>query len=306
MSKYILKSVAQFIPLMFIISTIVFVLVYVSGDPIALMLPDDATAEDREELAKALGLDKPMYMQYLQFLGNVVQGDFGRSYYYSEPALSIVLERLPASLELALGSILITVLLAFPLGVLSALKRNSPVDLLITGLSVVGKAAPNFWVGIMLILLFAVELKWLPVSGRGGIAFVLLPAITLGTSLMAKLTRLIRSNLLEVLSQDYIRTARSKGLSERVVIWKHALRNALLPTITVLALDFAGLLGGVLITETIFAWPGMGQLVIHAVNKKDMAIVQAAVFVISVIVIVCNMIADILYRFVDPRIKFED
>jgi len=305
-SKYILKSVAQFIPLMFIISTIVFVLVYVSGDPIALMLPDDATAEDREELAKALGLDKPMYMQYLQFLGNVVQGDFGRSYYYSEPALSIVLERLPASLELALGSILITVLLAFPLGVLSALKRNSPVDLLITGLSVVGKAAPNFWVGIMLILLFAVELKWLPVSGRGGIAFVLLPAITLGTSLMAKLTRLIRSNLLEVLSQDYIRTARSKGLSERVVIWKHALRNALLPTITVLALDFAGLLGGVLITETIFAWPGMGQLVIHAVNKKDMAIVQAAVFVISVIVIVCNMIADILYRFVDPRIKFED
>ena len=306
MSKYILKSVAQFIPLMFIISTIVFVLVYVSGDPIALMLPDDATAEDREELAKALGLDKPMYMQYLQFLGNVVQGDFGRSYYYSEPALSIVLERLPASLELALGSILITVLLAFPLGVLSALKRNSPVDLLITGLSVVGKAAPNFWVGIMLILLFAVELKWLPVSGRGGIAFALLPAITLGTSLMAKLTRLIRSNLLEVLSQDYIRTARSKGLSERVVIWKHALRNALLPTITVLALDFAGLLGGVLITETIFAWPGMGQLVIHAVNKKDMAIVQAAVFVISVIVIVCNMIADILYRFVDPRIKFED
>lgn len=305
MGKYILKSVMQFIPLMFIITMIVFVLVYISGDPVSLLLPEDATAEDRAVLTAALGLDQPMYKQFLRFIGNVIQGDFGRSYYYSEPALSIVLERLPASLELAVVSMLITVLLAFPLGVLSALKRNSILDLFVTGISVIGKAAPNFWVGIMLILFFAVQLNWLPVSGRGGIEYVLLPAITLGTALMAKLTRLIRSNLLEVLSLDYIRTARSKGLSERIVIWKHALRNALLPTITVLALDFSGLLGGVLITETIFAWPGMGQLVIQAINKKDMAIVQAAVFVISVIVILCNMLADILYRYVDPRIKFD-
>ncbi|MGE7273229.1 ABC transporter permease [Brevibacillus panacihumi] len=304
MKSYIVKSFIQVIPLLLLITLIVFILVRVSGDPVSLMLPEDATEQDKVILRAALGLDQPLYIQYVSFMSDVFQGDFGNSYRYNQPALSLVLERLPASIELGVASLLVAIVISFPLGIFSALKRNTFWDLIITGCSVLGKATPNFWVGIMLILLISVQLGWLPVSGREGISHLILPAITLGTGLTAQLTRLIRSNLLEVLEQDYVRTARSKGLNETLVICKHALRNSLLPVITVLAMNLSGLVGGSLITEAIFAWPGMGQLVIQAVNTKDMAIVQAAVFVISIIVIFSNLLADIIYRYVDPRIKY--
>ncbi len=304
MGKYIVKSILQMIPVLFFISLIVFVLVRVTGDPVALMLPETATAEDRQVLTEALGLDKPLYTQYALFISSALKGDFGNSFHYGQPALPLVLERMPASFELAAAAMLLAVLLAVPLGIWSAVKRNTFIDLFISGLSVIGKAMPNFWMGIMLILLFSVTLGLFPVSGRGGIDHLVLPAVTLGVTLAAQMTRLIRSNMLEILNQDYIRTARSKGLLEAVVIGRHALRNGLIPVVTVMSLQFTSLIGGTLIIETVFAWPGLGQLLVASVNNHDMAVVQAAVFVIAFIVMICNLLTDIAYRFLDPRIKY--
>jgi len=302
--RYILKSLLQIIPVLFLISTIVFILVHVTGDPVALMLPETATEEDRAILSSALGLDRPLYVQYGVFLSNVLQGDFGTSFHYGEPALPLVLERLPASFELAAAAMAIATILAIPLGIISAVKRNTFLDLFISGISVLGKAMPNFWTGIMLILLFSVMLGVFPVSGRGGIEHLILPAVTLGTAVMAQMTRLIRSSMLEILNQEYIRTARSKGLLESIVIFKHAFRNGLIPVVTIMSLQFTSLIGGTLITETVFSWPGLGQLLVTAVNTHDMAIVQAAVFIIAIIVIVSNLLTDLIYRILDPRIKY--
>lgn len=304
MRQYLLKSILQIVPVLFLISIIVFVLVYVTGDPVSLMLSDTATDEDREILIAALGLDQPMHIQYFRFLGNMLQGDFGTSFRYDMPALPIVLERLPATFELAIAAMIVATVISIPLGILSATKRNSFLDIFVSGASVLGKAMPHFWLGIMLILLFAVEWKTLPVSGRGSWDHLILPAFTLGTGIAAEMTRLIRSSMLEILGQDYIRAARSKGLIETIVVYKHALRNSLIPVVTIMALQTSTLIGGTLITETIFSWPGMGQLIIQAVNTRDMAIVQAAVFVVAFLVIVSNILADILYRVLDPRIKY--
>ncbi|EHS54887.1 ABC transporter permease [Paenibacillus kribbensis] len=306
MSKYIGKTMLQVVPVLFIITLIVFILVHVTGDPVAMMLPDTATAEDRRILTEALGLDQPLYVQYYIFLSNLVQGDFGTSFRYSEPALPIVLERLPASFELAAASMIIACCLAIPLGIWSAVKRNSFIDIFISGVSVLGKAMPNFWVGIMLILVVAVHLGWTPVSGRGGLSHLILPAITLGTGIAAEMTRLIRSSMLEIIGQDYIRTARSKGIREMIVINKHALRNALIPVVTITGLQFTNLVGGSLVTETVFSWPGMGQLIVQAINTHDMAIIQASVFVISILVILITVITDIAYKVLDPRIKYNE
>jgi peptide/nickel transport system permease protein len=268
------------------------------------MLPETATAEDRAVLTQALGLDQPLYTQYIKFIGSALQGDFGTSFRYGESALPLVLERLPASFELAVAAMIFAVIIAVPLGVISAVKRNTFTDLIISSLSVVGKAMPNFWMGIMLILLFSVMLGMLPVSGRGGMDHLILPAFTLGVGLSAQMTRLIRSSMLDILNQDYIRTARSKGILEIVVIGKHAFRNGLIPVVTIMSLQFTSLIGGTLITETVFAWPGLGQLLVVAVNTHDMAIVQAAVFVIAFIVVVSNILTDVVYRLLDPRIKY--
>lgn len=305
MGRYIARSLLQMVPVLFIISLIVFVLVRVTGDPVALMLPESATEEDRQALSIALGLDKPLYTQYAIFLSSAIQGDFGQSFHYGQSALPLVLERLPASFELAAAAMVLAVLMAVPLGIWSAVKRNSFADLLISGISVIGKAMPNFWMGIMFILLFSVTLQWLPVSGRDGIAHLVLPAVTLAVGLAAQMTRLIRSNMLEILNQDYIRTARSKGILEIIVIGKHAFRNGLIPVVTIMGLQFTSLIGGTLITETVFAWPGLGQLLVTSVNNHDMAVVQAAVFVIAIIVIVGNLLTDLSYRLLDPRIKYE-
>lgn len=304
MRQYLFKTILQIIPVLFLITIIVFLLVHASGDPVSLMLPDTATDEDRQNLTAALGLDRPLIQQYFTFLGNLLQGDFGKSFRYDEAALPIVLDRLPATFELAFAAMIVANVIAIPLGIISATRRNSLLDLFATGAAVLGKAMPHFWLGIMFILLFSVKLGMFPVSGRGTFAHLVLPAITLGSGIAAEMTRLIRSSMLEILGQDYIRTARSKGLREKIVIYKHAFRNSMIPVITIMALQISSLISGAIITEAIFAWPGMGQLIVQAVNTRDMAIVQAAVFVIAVVVIISNTVADILYRVLDPRIKF--
>jgi len=302
---FLLKRLAQIIPVLLIISFIVFALVFIAGNPVALMLPDDASQEDIAQLTASLGLDKPFIVQYGHYLLNLIQGDFGESFRYSTSALPLVLERLPATLELAIAAMIIAVTVAIPLGIWSATQQNTPLDLLASGGAVLGKAMPNFWLGIMLILLFSVTLGWLPVSGRGTFAHLLLPAITLATGIAAEITRLLRSNMIEILNQDYIRTAKSKGIRNLFVVYKHAFRNSLIPLITITALQTSTVVGGTLITETVFSWPGLGQLLIQAVNTRDMAIVQACVFVIAILVILMNLLADILYRLLDPRIKYD-
>ncbi|EFV76334.1 MULTISPECIES: ABC transporter permease [Cytobacillus] len=304
MKKYLLRRFLQIIPVLFIITFVVFVLVYLAGDPVSLMLPEDASEADREALREALGLNEPFVYQYFHFIGDLITGNFGTSFRYNQEALPLVLERLPATFELAAASMLVAIIIAIPLGIYSAKKRNSFIDLFITGGSVLGKAMPNFWLGIMLILLLAVNYQLFPVSGRGSVMHMVLPAITLGTGIAAEMTRLIRSSMLEILNQDYIRTAKSKGASEMSVVFKHAFRNSLIPVVTIMGLQVSHLVSGALITETVFSWPGLGLLLVQAVNGRDMAVVQAAVFVIAILVIVVNLLTDIVYRVLDPRINY--
>ncbi|MEC1375881.1 ABC transporter permease [Heyndrickxia oleronia] len=304
MKKYLVKRLLQIIPVLFIITFVVFVLVYLAGDPVALMLPEDASEADREALRTALGLNQPFLYQYFHFIGDLIQGNFGTSFRYHQEALPLVLERLPATFELAAASMLIAIIIAIPLGIFSAQKRNSFVDLFITGGSVLGKAMPSFWLGIMLILMLAVNNQIFPVSGRGTWAHLILPAITLGTGVAAEMTRLVRSSMLDILNQDYIRTAKSKGVSDTLVVYKHAFRNSLIPVVTITSLQVTHLVSGALITETVFSWPGLGQLLVQAVNGRDMAVVQAAVFVIAILVILINLITDLIYRLLDPRINY--
>lgn len=304
MRKYLIRRLLQIIPVLFIITFVVFVLVYKAGDPVALMLPEDASESDRAAMREALGLNEPFLVQYFSFVGDMLKGDFGTSFRSNQEALPLVLERLPATLELAAASMLVAIILAIPLGIYSARKQNTLSDLFITGGSVLGKAMPNFWLGIILILLFAVNVQMFPVSGRGSLMHLVLPAITLGTGIAAEMTRLIRSSMLEIFNQDYIRTAKSKGVSNTVLVYKHAFRNSLIPVVTIMGLQISHLVSGALITETVFAWPGVGQLLIQAVNGRDMAVVQAAVFVIALLVIVVNLLTDLVYRWLDPRIHY--
>lgn len=303
--KYITNRLLQIPPVLLILTIIVFILVYVAGDPVALMLPDDASEEQIIQLREALGLNEPFYVQFFTYILNVLTLDFGQSIYFNQSALSLVLERIPATLILAGASMMVSILIAIPLGILSAIKKGTALDVFATGISVLGKAVPNFWLGIMLILLFSVTFQLFPVSGSGSISHLILPAITLGTAMSAEITRLIRSNLLEIFTQDYIRTARSKGIAEWKVICIHAFRNSLVPVITVTFLQASAVVGGSIITEVIFAWPGLGQLLVNAVYQKDMAIVQAAIFIIAFMIIIINLITDILYQVLDPRIRYD-
>jgi peptide/nickel transport system permease protein len=305
MGAYIIRRILQMIPVIFGITLIIFVLVRVSGDPVTLLLPEDAPQEQVEQLRESLGLNRPILEQYVIFLGNLLQGDFGESIRYrGQAALPVVLERLPATLELAGAAIVVALVISLPLGILAAVKRKRLPDYGATSFAVLGQAMPNFWLGIMLILIFGVQLQWLPVSGRGTLAHLVLPALTLGTALAALLMRLLRSNMLEVLGQDFIRTARAKGLKERTVLLKHAVRNALIAYITVLGLQVATLMAGAVVTEQVFAWPGIGLLAIQAINIRDMAVVQTVVILASLIVMVANLLVDLLYAFIDPRIQY--
>lgn len=304
MSSYIIRRVSQIIPVIFIITFIIFALVRIAGDPVTLMLSENATDEEIAALEKSMNLDKPLFVQYGYYLKDITQGSFGDSYRYNQDALKIVLEKLPATFELGIVSIIIAIIIAIPLGIWSAVRKNTFIDVFITGASVFGKAMPNFWLSIMLILLFSVQFELFPVSGRGSFMHLILPAFSLATVIAPDIARLTRSSMLEVLNQDYIRTAKSKGLNNLVVIFRHAFRNSLLPVISIVSLQVSAILAGSIITETIFSWPGMGQLLIESIMERDMAIVQAAVFVISIFVIIINLLTDIIYHLVDPRIKY--
>ncbi|MGB3398934.1 MAG: nickel ABC transporter permease [Candidatus Deferrimicrobiaceae bacterium] len=289
------------------ISMISFFFIHLSGDPVMLMLPGDASTQEIDTLREQLGFNQPLHRQYLRFAGQALRGKFGNSLYYKVPAMELILERLPASLELAMAAMLIALLVAVPIGIVSAVRRGSFVDMGSMLGALFGLSMPHFWLGIMMILLFSVKLGWLPTSGRGTLAHLIMPSVALGMSLMAMFARLTRSVMLEVLSLDYIRTARSKGLKESVVIYKHALKNALIPLVTVAGMQFGFLLGGTVIIETVFAWPGVGRLVVQAIFNRDYPLVQATVLVLSVIFVAINFLTDMLYMYLDPQINyFED
>lgn len=304
MTRYIVRRILQMIPVLFGLTIIIFVVIRLRGDPVMQFVPPDASPADIEIIRRAYGFDRPLSEQYLSFVIKALQGDFGESFRYRQPALPLVLERVPATLTLTLVSLAIAWLIALPTGMISALRQNSAIDLAATSVSVLGRAMPNYWLGIMLILVFAVQLRLLPVSGTGDWRNLVLPAATLGVSVATTLTRLIRSAMLEVIRQEYVTTARAKGLSERVVIFRHVLRNSLISVITVFGLQTGWLLGGAVIVEQVFAWPGMGRLMLQAVYTRDMAIVQAGVFVSALIIMGINLLVDISYTLLDPRIRY--
>src|SRR3989337_152126 len=285
------------------IALITFTLLHVVGDPVLLLVPQSASDADVRLLKEKLGLDRPLWVQYAVFLRDAVRGDFGDSLFTQESALALILERMPATLELTFAGLAVGLLIAIPLGVVSAIRRGSVVDRLCTVGAVTGQAMPIFWLGIMLIIVFAVKLRLLPASGRGGLEHLVLPAITLGAYLAPLTMRLTRSGMLDVLTQDYIRTARAKGVVERVVLFKHALRNAAIPIVTILGIQFGRLLGGAIVTETVFAWPGVASLAVKAIRTYDYPVVQGAVVLLALLIVVANLLADIAITYLDPRIR---
>lgn len=328
MATYILRRLVISIPVLLGVSFLVFSLIHITpGDPAALMLGLEAATDEQLAMARhQLGLDRPFFVQYADFLSGALRGDFGNSIQQRRPVADVVLERFPATIELALASMLFALVVAIPLGVISAIKQYSAVDNASMFVALLGISMPNFWLGLLLMLLFSVQLGWLPASGRGGpllsnlllsiwyldpgplwqsMERLLLPMITLGTGVAALLTRLTRSAMLEVIRQDYIRTARSKGLADRVVIYRHALRNAMMPVVTMTGLYFGGLLGGSVITETIFAWPGVGRMAIQAIYQRDFPVVQAVVLMLAVIFVLVNLLVDVVYAVIDPRIRYD-
>lgn len=289
------------------VSCLVFLLIHlVPGDPIEVMLGEAAQPADREALRRALGLDLPLPTQLVNFFHGLLHLDLGVSLHSRQPVLDILLERIPATAELALAALVVAVALAFPLGILAAIRKDTWWDYLSMGVSLCGVSIPNFWLGPMLILLFSLWLGWLPVSGREGPASLVLPALTLGTALAAILARMIRATLLEVLSEDFIRTARAKGLRERRVIVTHALRNAALPIITLLGLQLGVLLAGAVVTEIVFSWPGIGQVTIDAIQRRDYPLVQASVLLISFTYVAVNTMTDLVYAWADPRVRLQE
>lgn len=306
MGAYIRRRLLQSIVVVWGVSVLVFFLLRLApGDPVSLLLAETATPAQMEAVREKWGLNEPIIVQYMVFLGRALQGDLGDSLFFQQPAMKVLLERMPATLQLSGMALLISLSVAIPIGMLSALKRDTVWDYLGTGLAMLGQAIPPYWLGIMLILVFSVGLGWFPTSGRGTIWHLVLPAITLGSVLMALVTRLVRSGMLDVLGEDYIRTARAKGLGERRVIISHALRNILIPLVTVVGLQLGALFGGAVITESIFAWPGVGRLALQAINARDYPLVQASVLFISVVYVFLNLAVDIIYVYLDPRIRYE-
>jgi peptide/nickel transport system permease protein len=303
MLTYLVRRFFEFCIVILGVLTIVFILQRFSGDPTNLLLPIDASEEVRAELRHQLGLDQPVPVQYVRFLADVARGDLGDSYRFRQPALGLVLERLPATLLLAGTSLLISLVIALPLGILAAVHRNSWVDTLATAISLIGQGMPVYWLGLLGILLFAVQWRLLPSMGGGSFLALILPATTLAVYSASRIMRLTRSAMLDVLHQDYVRMARAKGLSESKVLIKHALRNASIPIVTIVGLQFGGLLGGAVITETVFAWPGVGRLAVNAVQQRDFPVVQAVTLVIALAFSLINLAVDLLYARLNPRIR---
>ncbi len=294
------------LPALWLILTMVFLLVHiVPGDPVEQMLGEGARAEDVQQLRHALGLDLPLRVQYGRYLHGLVRGDWGQSFRFQTPVLRVVLERYPATIELALVSLLVCVAIAIPAGVLAAHQRGRAADRAVGFFTLLGLSVPNFALGPILILLFSIQLGWLPVSGREGLRYLALPAITLGAALAAILTRMVRSSMIEELSSDYVRTARAKGLGESAVLFRHAFRNALIPIVTILGLQFGTLLAGTIVTETIFSWPGIGRLSVQAIQARDYPLLQGCILMIALSYVLVNLLTDFVYALADPRIRLQ-
>jgi peptide/nickel transport system permease protein len=304
MTRFIARRLLQGLVLLVLVATIVFFLGRLTGNPVDLMVPEDATAEDRERLAQQLGLDGPLWSQFATFIGNALQGDLGTSIRMKQPAVDVFFSRLPNTLLIIPWALLLAMIVGIPLGVVAALNRGGWLDRLAGTVAVLGVATPNFWLGIVLIFVFSVELGWLPAGRMGGPSHYVLPVITLGTFLTAGFMRLTRSTMLEVMESEFVKLARIKGLSERVVVWKHCLRNALIPVLTLWGVFVGNLITGAIVTETVFAWPGIGRLTYEAVIYRDFQLLQAVIILKAVLILVINLLVDILYAYVDPRIRF--
>jgi len=301
--RYIAGRLATAVLVILGVSIVSFFLTFLTGDPAEIMLPQGATAVQIEKFRAEWGFDDPVIVQYWRFLKRAVHGDFGVSLRHGQQSLPLIVARLPATLQLTVTAMLLAIVLAVPLGVLAATHRGGPIDLLAMGVALVGQSVPNFWLAIMMILLFAVSWGLLPTSGRGGVLHVVMPAAAIAINLMALLTRLVRSTMIEMLSEDYVRTARAKGLRELFVTSRHALPNALIPLVTVVGLQFGYILGGAVVIETIFTWPGVGLFTIQAILNRDYPVVQASVFILATAVVLINLIVDLLYVWLDPRIR---
>jgi peptide/nickel transport system permease protein len=299
---YFLRRVLTTLPVLAGIMFVSFFLTHLTGDPTDIMLPPNTPDEARAAFRALHGLDQPLWVQFAQYVGHAAQGDFGRSLRFEQPAMELVIERLDATAELAFGTLALALLMGIPAGVVAALRRGRIADGAIRAAALLGQAIPSFYLGVVGIIVFAVWLRWLPTGGRSGTASLLLPAFTLALGMVALIARVTRSAMLDVLHQDYIRTARAKGLTERLVVWRHALRNAAIPILTVVGLQVGFLLGGVVVTETVFSWPGVGRLAVQAIYARDFPVVQAVVLLFALIFVAVNLLVDLAYAALDPRV----
>lgn len=306
MIRHFLQRLLYTLPALWLILTMVFLMIHiVPGDPVLQMLGQDARVEDLAQLRHTLGLDQPLGVQYVHYFQALARGDWGRSMRYSAPVRPIVLRRFPATLELSLAALAVCIAIAIPAGVFSARRRASNADRTTSFFTLLGLSVPNFALGPILILIFSIEIGWLPVSGRGGIVHLILPAATLGAALAAILTRMVRGSMIEELSSDYVRTARAKGITETAVLFRHAFPNALIPVITIVGLQFGSLLAGTIVTETIFSWPGIGRLAVQAIAARDYPLLQGCILIIALSYVGVNLLTDLIYAMVDPRVRLQ-
>jgi len=304
--RYFLNRLLLLLPTLFGALTLVFFLInLVPGDPVEVMLGETATATDKQELRRQLGLDQPVLTRYTSFLADLSRGDLGQSLYENAEVVELIAARLPATIELTISAMIVAIVIAFPLATLAALKRDTWIDRVVLFFSLLGLSIPNFWLGPLLMILVSIQLGWLPVSGRGDFSHLILPALTLGMAMAAILTRILRTSLLRIVNLDFVKTARAKGMGETPVWLKHILRNALIPVISIIGLQFGSLLAGSIITETIFSWPGIGRLTVQAIQTRDYPLVQGCVLVVAIGYLVVNFITDVFYSIVDPRISYE-
>jgi peptide/nickel transport system permease protein len=305
MARYIAQRLLTLIPILFGVTLIVFgIMKLVPGDPALMAAGLDAREADVERVRVFLGLDRPLYEQYLRFITNAVRGDFGISARTRRPVIEEVSQRFPATVELAIAGLFVSMAIGVTAGIISATRQYTIWDNLVMTLALLGVSMPVFWLGLMMMMLFSVELGWLPTTGRGTWQQLLMPSFALGFGSAAIVARQMRSAMLEVLRQDYVQTARAKGLPEKAVILSHALKNAAIPSVTIIGLQFGGMLGGTVITETVFAWPGMGRLIVEAINFRDLQVVQAGILILATIFVITNLVVDLLYVYLDPRIKY--
>lgn len=305
MTQYLIRRIWHSFLSLIAITFVVYLMLNASGDPATLLLPDTASAEAISQVRRTLGLDDPIYLRYFRFLGNAISGDLGNSFTYRRPALEIVLSHVPATAQLALAGMAIALCISIPLGVIAARNHGRLLDKVVLAIALLGQSMPVFWLGMLVIMVFSVSLGWLPTGGRGTIWHFILPALTLGWFANGLMTRLVRSCMLEVLGQDYIRTAYSKGLAETAIVMKHALKNAAIPVVTVAGLQLAAMMGGTVVTEVVFSWPGIGRLTLDSISGRDYPVAMAAILFIAFVFIVINFLVDLTYTLIDPRVRFE-